>query len=321
MIRRNLTLSNILACATLASAMVFVFSPVLATLTTQGYADGYAATCIVRAMRIAHGALAYASDNDDTLPRLDNNGSCLYADRPCDYPDWGDLRFPANGGSRAGMTVMFPGAIEPYHGNYKNAICPKLGLTNWKSALLPDAVSGLSAPNSGYVASDERYYYNTLGQLGVNVLIVDYANNSSMGMRPGAPHGRTDRVARPNQTILMAKESSWDWQNALKYRVGNVGLWPSWPNKNCWSSSAEGGTVYAHGATLGKAKFSDQRRLTRNSNLQGEAIFIFVDGHVASMGFAEAEKCVPTPRGQTWNRGARGAVQMRTYYPHWTPDL
>jgi hypothetical protein len=69
-------------------------------------------------------------------------------------------------------------------------------------------------------------------------------------------------------------------------------------------SGAYAGAHYPSGATL-------------NPNLQGIAVFSFVDGHTKAMRYPEAEKCVPLPTGETW---AVHNTTYTTYYPYWVPE-
>jgi hypothetical protein len=268
----------------------------------------------------------YASDYDDTLPRHDNNGSCLYGQSPCDTPDWGDFRFPTTPGmntAKGGREVMYFGAIEPYHKNTQISICPKLTNTLWQVAFQNAGSLGITGPTGGFVANDIPYYYNTMGQMAINLLIVDYGPQlSSTNGRPGNPRGVFTRIARPADTIMFVAESSWDWHFGIETNLGNGSTWPSWPlNTSCWSYDVEGWTRYPHKGGSGAWPEYDPNRALANPNMKGFAVFAFCDGHSKAMKFAQAERCDPTPVGQTWNRGVGGTIPMAYYYPYWVPDL
>lgn len=257
----------------------------------------------------------YASDFDDVLPRHDNNGSCIYGQSPCSTPDWGDFTFPAGGTSRTGLNVMFFGALQPYIKNVDVSICPGMGRTNWSSAFATAASSGIVPPAGGYVKADEDYYYNTMGQMAINMLAIDYGPEASAtNNRAGAPKGRLGMVARPAEVFMFAAESSWDWSSSVGSNLGNGAVWPSFPDTNCWSSTSEGWTRYVHKGKSGTYSGATDARVTANPNYQGFATFAFMDGHAKVQKYLQAEQCVPVPGGGTW----RG---FANYYPKWVPEL
>jgi len=326
MFKRAFTLIELLVVIAIIAILAAILFPVFA----QAKESAKQASCVSNTKQTALAAIMYATDYDDTLPRHDNNGSCLYlgaAPGPtCDYPDWGDFRFPLAGTSAAGRAVMYFGAIEPYHKNTQISICPTLGNTNWSSAFSPAnaASMGITPPGTGYLKADETYYYNTMGQMALNLLLIDYGPTaSSTNNRPGAVKGRLGMVVRPADIIMFAAESTWDWHAGINTRIGNGSVWPSWPlNTQCYSYDVEGWTVYPHkGKGLGAWPEFDPQRATRNPNMQGMAVFAFTDGHAKALKHSQAERCEPTPAGQTWNRGTTGTIIHTFYYPQWVPEL
>ncbi len=322
MFRKGLSLSETLAAAAIAATIGTILVPAI-PLASPGLRSDEIKICMGQARLLAGAAFAYAEDFNGVLPRLDNNGTCWYGENPCDTPDWGDFRFPSGRGVKEAIPVMFPGAIEPYHGDYRNGICPNLGPSSWKHAYALAAELGIVPPAMGYNPAHERYYYLAMGQFGVNILLVDFGPSlSATNRRIGAPLGRLAAVVHPGEIVMFAKESAWDWNYGVKLRVGDLGVWPSWPlNQQCWSSSAEGWTTYAHGGTPGYHILGDPNRVKSNPNLRGKAVFSFVDGHAATMRYPEAERCTQTPYGLPWRRGLTGNILHYFYYPHWVPEM
>jgi prepilin-type N-terminal cleavage/methylation domain-containing protein len=329
MIKRGFTLIELLVVIAIIAILAAILFPVFA----QAKDAAKQTHCVSNTKQVALAAIMYAGDFDDVLPRMDNNGSCLYRPTTCltgptpsDYPDWGDFTFP-QGGVQFGYEVMWYGAIEPYHKNTDISICPKLGRTEWQTAF-STGIAGITPPSGGYNPAHERYYYNTMGQMAINILIIDYGSASTsavaLNTRPGAPKGNMTMIERPGEVYLTGAESAWDWDLSITLNVGNGGTWPSWPlNSLCWSYVDEGWTRYPHkGQTATGLVTQDLTRATTNANLRGFAVFAFVDGHSKAKKYYDAERCIPTPPGRTWILGG-GAVTTpyAFYYPSWVPDL
>jgi prepilin-type N-terminal cleavage/methylation domain-containing protein len=325
MLKRAFTLIELLVVIAIIAILAAILFPVFAQAKEAAKKTAAISNC----KQVGLAAIMYAGDWSDVLPRHDNNGSCLYTGLPpgggqCDYPDWGDFRFPVgNPTSAAGRPVMYFGAIEPYHKNTQISIDPKMGNSNWSGIFANAGALGITPPVGGYVSTDEVYYYNTLGHMSINLFMIDYGPTaSSTNNRPDAPMGNLTRVARPGDTILFAGQSAWDWHNGVSLNLGNGSVWPSWPLNNlCWSYDVEGWTRYPYNGRSGVWPEYDPARATMNPNMQGNAVFGYTDSHVRTMRFTEAEKCVPTPAGVFWRRGTTGAILHTFYYPNWTPDL
>jgi hypothetical protein len=127
-------------------------------------------------------------------------------------------------------------------------------------------------------------------------------------------------VQRPAEVIMFVSESTWDWGPSIANGLGNGAVWPSWSgNTNCMDYQYEGWTRYPHNGKSGPFAGAHYPNGWRdNPNLQGHAVFSFVDGHAKTMRYPEAEKCVPTPSGVTWSDGFS---QWAFYYPYWTPEF
>jgi prepilin-type N-terminal cleavage/methylation domain-containing protein len=327
MVRRAFTLIELLVVIAIIAILAAILFPVFA----QAKDSAKQTHCVSNTKQTGLAALMYAADYDDVIPRHDNNGSCLYQGispngSTCDWPDWGVFQFPQFGGNtaKAGEQVMYFGAIEPYHKNFQMGICPQLGPTQWSSAFSPAnaASMGITPPPTGYVRNDEKFYYNTMGQMALNLLLIDYGSVSvnSVNNRPGAVKGRLGMVQRPAETIMFVAESTWDWHAGITTKIGNGSVWPSWPlNNQCWSYTVEGWTVYPHKGRTGIHPEYDPNRATANPNMQGLAVFTFSDGHTKAMKFTQAERCDPTPAGTTWSTSPSTARVW--YYPNWVPEL
>lgn len=320
--KRAFTLIELLVVIAIIAILAAILFPVFA----QAKEAAKKTQCISNTKQTALAAMMYAGDADDTLARHDNNGSCLYGESPCDTPDWGVFTFPANGGNtaKAGENVMFFGAISPYHKNVEMGTCPSMGKTQYAAAFASAGALGITAPAGGYRATDEKYYNQTLGQMAINLLVIDYGSRSTGGinMRPGSPKGRMSGLAHPATTIMFAGDSTWDYDQALNANLGNGSVWPSYPNAACWSYSSDGWTRYVHNGSKGSANglIGSMTRANDNPNLKGLAVFAFCDGHVKVMKYTQSEKCDPVPSGGTWTISQSG-TQISTYYPNWTPEI
>ena len=337
--RRNaFTLIELLVVIAIIAILAAILFPVFA----QAKESAKKVSCLSNTKQVGLSAIMYAADFDDTLPMHDNNGSCLYLGLPgspvpatpgvtCDYPDWGDWTFPVIGGTaKAGERAMYFGALEPYHKNTQISVCPTLGKTNYAgvfAAALADPNYGLVPPAGGYNSNDEKFYTNTMGQMAINILVIDYGDR-----RPGRTNTRGSKVwgnmtsiVRPAEVIMLTAESSWDWGQSISNNLGNGGVWPSFPlNTGCWSYNAEGWTNYPHTAGRGSVPpafiygyGADPSRLTTNPNIRGLANFTFCDGHSKSMKYSQAERCDPTPAGTTWTVSSTYSY----YYPFWVPEI
>jgi len=336
-VKKAFTLIELLVVIAIIAILAAILFPVFA----QAKEAAKKTHCVSNTKQTALAAMIYAGDYDDTLPAHDNNGSCLYlgaappgtAANPCNWPDWGDLRPPNNlqANYDQGASVMYWGAIEPYHKNGQLSTCPSMGETQWGS-LVPiwPSLTGNAIPIGGYQRALHRYYNNTLDQMALNMLVVNYGPVSGVGSginhnntRPGAPRGKLGSVAKPADIILGVAESIWDWNGAaMSGRLGNGLVWPSYPNTACVNWWQDGWSLYLHNGKTGAANYADPNRLTNNPNLQGFAVFTFVDGHTKTMKYTQSERCVPLPTGVTWQYTGNPATPgATTYYPHWVPEI
>jgi prepilin-type N-terminal cleavage/methylation domain-containing protein/prepilin-type processing-associated H-X9-DG protein len=335
MIRRAFTLIELLVVIAIIAILAAILFPVFA----QAKEAAKKTQCVSNTKQTGLAGIMYATDYDDTLPAHDNNGSCLYqgmappgtATNPCDYPDWGDFRFrmAPNNTSLASKPTMYWGAIEPYHKNNEIAICTSMGKTQWSAVMGAAAALGIVAPTAGYVANDEKYYNSTLGQMSLNMFVVDYGpvagiagGENYTNTRPGAPRGKMTSITSPADKILAVAESAWDWDQSSAFNLGNGLVWPSWYNTACIYATSDGWTRYVHNGKRGNgmAFYGSPTRAQTNPHLQGLAVFTFCDGHVKAMKYTQAEQCAPTPGGINWVITGAGATRT-TYFPKWTPEI
>jgi prepilin-type N-terminal cleavage/methylation domain-containing protein len=319
-LRRAFTLIELLVVIAIIAILAAILFPVFA----QAKEAAKKTQCVSNTKQSALAALMYAGDADDVLPRHDNNGSAVYGEAGATSPDWGVFTPPNGDTSQAGYDkgrpVMYWGAIEPYHKNHEIAVCATMGKTDWPAVMASGNAYVTTVP---YNVNNEKYYNSVLGQMALNMMIIDYGDPYTGGTgwvnnRPGAVKGRLGGVQRPAETIMFAAESSWGWGNEIAWNLGNGAVWPSWPNTNCDSANSEGWTRYVHNGKSGKFTLPhNPNGPTQNPNLQGLAVFSFVDGHTKPMKYTQAEKCVSLPAGQTW---AIHNTTFTTYYPYWVPE-
>lgn len=315
-LRRAFTLIELLVVIAIIAILAAILFPVFA----QAKEAAKKTQCVSNTKQTALAAIMYAGDTDDVLPRHDNNGSCIYGASPCAKPDWGDFTPPTPGNYDAGMAIMYWGAIEPYHKNGQIAVCATMGQTSWSTVMSTPGNLGLVTDPGGYNVNRERYYNNVLGQMAMNMYLVDWGpmGTGTVNQRPTGPRGDFGKVARPAQTIMLVSESSWDWHGALQNNLGNGLVWASWPlNTGCLYSDQDGWTRYVHNGKTAPYPEYDPNRATLNPNFQGLAVFSFCDGHTKAMKYYQAERCDPTPAGVVWNTPAPAT----RYYPYFTPDI
>ena len=319
-LRRAFTLIELLVVIAIIAILAAILFPVFA----QAKEAAKKTQCVSNTKQTVLAAIMYAGDSDDVLPRHDNNGSCAYGEPGCTGPDWG-IFTPPNGdmsqaGYDKGRPVMYWGAIEPYHKNHEIAVCATMGKTDWAGVMTSPPGGITTVP---YSVTNERYYNSVLGQMSLNLLLIDYGDPYVGGTgwvnnRPGAVKGQLGMVQRPANTFMFAAESTWDWDKSLTQNLGNGAVWPSWPNTQCDSATSEGWTRYIHnGSTARYTGAHYPNGPTLNPNLKGLAVFSFVDGHTKALKYTQAEKCEALPAGQTW---AIHNTTFTTYYPYWTPE-
>jgi prepilin-type N-terminal cleavage/methylation domain-containing protein len=330
LLRRAFTLIELLVVIAIIAILAAILFPVFA----QAKEAAKKTHCVSNTKQVALAAIMYSTDWEDTLPRHDNNGSCLYGEAPCSPPDWGDFRLQ-NNDYNISSGVMYWGAIEPYHKNTEISYCQSIGKTNWAFVIGNPNTFGIAGDPNGYSKSREHYYNNVLSEMALNMFVVDFGPPQSQtgypNTRPLAPKGRLGMVENPAGVFMGVAESSWDWGQSIANNLGNGLTWPSYNNAACIYATSDGWTRYPHnGKSVAYSAAGDYpgggdpNKATRNGNLQGNAIFFFCDGHTHAMKYLQAEKCVPVP--STWNNGrwvpTLGSPSgVPGYYPYWTPEI
>lgn len=319
MTRRAFTLIELLVVIAIIAILAAILFPVFA----QAKDAAKKATCVSNTKQTGLAAMMYANDYDDVLPRHDNNGSspAVYNQPGGLPPDWGNFN-PGTLPYDAASYVMYWGAISPYHKNDDISICPQMGRTNWAHVIGNPGAYGVGGDPGGYSPTKDKYYYRVLGQMALNLFVMDYCTNSNgqTNTRPGNPRGNLGRISRPADIVLGIAESTWDWGPSIGNNLGNGLVWASWPNSACVYYWQDGWTRYPHNGKSGPASNADPNRVTNNPNLQGLAVYMFCDGHAKAMKYTQAEQCKPVPNGGTWVYLGSGAAST-TYYPYWTPEI
>lgn len=320
--QKGFTLIELLVVIAIIAILAAILFPVFA----QARDSARQSSCLSNTKQVGIAAMMYAQDYDESFPRFDNNGSAYYgedfyhAGTVVDTPDWGDLTL-SKGGLKDSENVMFFGALQPYIKNVQVSICPTIGATNWSSATSLNNGVNWGGP---YDKAKETFYYNSLGQMAVNIFVIDWNGywDSSFNMRSGGARGRLSAIKRPAETILFSAESSWDWGASQAAGVGNGGVWPGGiPGNPCeafWGAG-EGWVWYAHKGGRGSGGSSGADRADKNPSLQGFANFGFCDGHVKSMKMKYAERCEAIPDGGSVSKPDGETAQF--YFPSWTPDI
>ena len=309
-------------------AIIAILAAILFPVFAQARDSARQSSCLSNTKQVGIAAIMYAQDYDETFPRFDNNGSNLYSecsyhpDAVCETPDWGNMTLSSKG-LQASEDVMFFGSLQPYIKNYQVGICPSIGASNWSSAVANAAGNGINW-GGPYDKAKEKLYYSALGQMAVNIFVVDWNGywDTSFNMRSSKAWGRLAAIKRPSEVILFAAESSWDWGPSLTDGVGNGGVWPGGlPGNACepfWGPGA-GWVRYIHKGGSGSYSGSDAERVEKNPNLQGFANFGFCDGHVKAMKLKYAERCENTPDGEKITKPGGGSTDV--YFPSWSPDI
>jgi len=318
-VQKGFTLIELLVVIAIIAILAAILFPVFA----QARDSARQATCLSNTKQVGLAAMMYSQDYDETFPRLDNNGSKYYGEDyylgvPVDTPDWGDMTLSQNGLADS-EKVMFFGALQPYIKNEQVSICPSIGATNWSAAVNDVALTSWGGP---YDKSKENLYYNSLGQMAVNIFVVDWNGYwpQSFNMRGTGSRSRLAAIQRPAEVILFTAESSWDWGPSLRDGVGNLGVWPGGdPGNACetfWGGG-DGWTRYIHKG--GSGTWTGPEDPVHNPNQQGFANFGFCDGHVKAMKHSYAERCENTPSGATISKPDGETTTV--YFPSWTPDI
>ena len=275
-------------------AIIAILAAILFPVFAQARASARAISCISNVKQGGLGAQMYAQDYDETFPRLDNNGSCVYGETPCAPPDWGDPSLAPGGISTS--NVMFFHVIQPYIKNYQLSYCPEIGKTKWGTAI--------SQLGGTYNPALEDYYAGVFSQMAVNILTVEF-NYPPSGMSfylPGHPKGNLAGITRPAENVLFTGDSVWGWGWETSAGLGNTGVWASSEtNTRCWGSDwGDGWTWYVHRGSRGTGPVGSPTRGRTHPGYQGMANIAFADGHAKAFKYNALERCELNTAANRW---------------------
>jgi prepilin-type N-terminal cleavage/methylation domain-containing protein/prepilin-type processing-associated H-X9-DG protein len=269
-------------------AIIAILAAILFPVFAQARAAARAISCVSNTKQYALGALMYAQDYDETIPRLDNNGSSYYGwcyGGNC-YPDWGNAGTDVNE-----PDALFSGAVQPYIKNRQMTYCPEAGRPNWRAAIPMYDGSGT------YIqALDDRGIYNSAySQQAVNINLVEWHPEARWigdgRTPPQGPIGQMAAWAKPAELVFVTGDSVWDYGGlATSSGVGNTGVWPARAGSPCGGES--GFTWYLHKGQgrSGRPVDSSGRGADIGIN-SGRANVALCDGHVKSFKYSTLERC------------------------------
>ncbi len=270
--KRAFTLIELLVVIAIIAILAAILFPVFA----QARAAARTTTCISNLNQAAKAAIMYADNTDETLPKFDNNGTCLYGERPCETPDWGDL---TNGGPD--NEPFFMNVVQPYMKNYDALYCPEIGVTNWQSATKYNSTGSIKW-GGAYDPQKLHLYIGGFCQYAINIELMEFFPNRE---RAGHVYSINPISAyqRPTSLVLLT-ESVWDDAQAMTLGIGNTGVWPSHnPSYPCYDEGGDNGwSWYVHHAN-GRMGTASQR--------SGIANVALVDGHVKAFRYGNLESC------------------------------
>ena len=281
-------------------AIIAILAAILFPVFGQARAKARQIACLSNAKQTGSAAIMYAQDYDETLPRQDNNGSCVYGETPCSPPDHGDLTL-APGATLAqqieNSKVGFFAVLQPYIKSSQIGYCPEIGPSNWKQIVADVHDVNWGGP---YSKDKEPIYQSLMGQMATSSFVADWGANGVISCQ-----GKLASIARPADCILFTADSAWDWAGSQTKGLGNGRVWPSMPGTGCDEGWGDGWTWYVHFGGRGNYAFDAPDRATKNPNFQGLATFVFTDGHAKAMKFGQAERCAYSPE------------ERKYYYYHW----
>ncbi len=262
-------------------AIIAILAAILFPVFAQAKASAKQTAGLNNIKQAGLASIMYATDYDDRIPRLDNNGSCYYSEVPCATPDWGDAT-PSP--TQPTIAPMYTTTTLPYIKNRELLYFPQVGKTDWRAATQQ---LGLGITWGGpYDPNKELLYYSAVGQISINILLIEiWGIRSEIGT-----------VERPAE-IVMQTESVWGFDIEAQLAIGNTGVWPYLAGTPCFQWGY-GWTWYAN---------KSQGRSGFNGVTTGWANVVFVDGHGKAYKYPQLERCdfFTVPTGYT--------------YTHWDP--
>ena len=89
-------------------AIIAILAAILFPVFAQARESARQTACLSNQKQLGTGLMMYAQDYDETFPKMDNNGSCYYGEKPCALPDWGQP------GDASAPAAMWWGVVQPY---------------------------------------------------------------------------------------------------------------------------------------------------------------------------------------------------------------
>lgn len=284
--RRAFTLIELLVVIAIIAILAAILFPVFA----QARDSARQMVTVSNMKQAGMGAMMYMGDFDGRIPRLDNNGSCLYGESPCATPDWGNA---TNDPRDRDARPMFLNRCQPYMKTYDALYGGVVGKTQWQQATRYTPY-GLNW-GGPYNATREDVYYGIVGYFAVNINLIEiWGINSQM-----------DLVERPSEIVMLA-ESVWDETYGPRFGVGNTGIWPNMPSTRCSQDNGYGWTYYVNRSPRKSGSLADLK--------QGFATVSFTDGSVRTARYPSLERCTFISNG-TGNPRNPGVW----IYPFWDP--
>lgn len=271
---RAFTLIELLVVIAIIAILAAILFPVFAQAKESAKMTG----SLSNIKQATLGVLMYAGDNNDKIPRHDNNGSCFYRQNPCATPDWGDAR---NDSRDPDARPMFMNVCYPYIKNWDMMYSVNIGKTQWQAAVGRGDYNGIRW-GGAYDKKREDVYYGILGMWAVNLNLIEW----------GA-HGAIGTVERPGEIVMLA-ESVWDTNISPSYAVGNTAVWPHMRNTSCDSGDGNGWTWYPNRAQ--GTKVGNDNMVTR----KGIANIAYVDGHSKVRKYTDLERCDFFTNANVW---------------------
>ena len=158
-------------------AIIAILAAILFPVFGQARAKARQIACLSNAHQTGSAAIMYAQDYDETLPRQDNNGSCVYGETPCSPPDHGDLTL-APGATLAqqieNSKVGFFAVLQPYIKSSQIGYCPEIGPSNWKQIVTDVHDVNWGGP---YSKDKEPIYQSLMGQMATSSFVADWGAN------------------------------------------------------------------------------------------------------------------------------------------------
>jgi prepilin-type processing-associated H-X9-DG protein len=250
--------------------------------------------------QVALGALMYAQDYDETIPRIDNNGPPYCGQTP----DWGNPGTNPNE-----VNTMFTGVLQPYLKNKQIQTCPEAGATPWQSAIPNPAIYG-----QAYVPQLDAngIYLSCYSQMAVNIDLVEWNPSAQWGTSTqsycqagiSGPIGQMASWVRPAEIVLLVGDSVWgDGTNgdpSPTLAVGNTGVWPAKDISTPCGGASIGWTWYIHRATQ-RSGDPDQGTTNDTHGINsGIANVAFADGHVKGVRHNALESCDYNTSAGVW---------------------